>query len=141
MDMSDENKLYEFGDVIHRMKTTKMCKKLPEWFICQRVVASYLRLVMQAVLDGFVVTLPFNFGRIYIQKKEVNLKTKYFEKFKQIGKPIELNMKRIGFKYVFVLDAPVVKKFGYNVRVDGKIRKRLSDILHDTNTDYRTNLI
>lgn len=143
IDMSDENKLYSCSDVLSRMKTTVSSRKLPMQTVCSAVVTSYLKLVMQAVLDGFIVALPGTFGSLYILKKEVNLeRTKYFEKVKEnTGKPIRLNMKRIGFKYEFVLNAPVVKKFCYRFVAGYKYRKQLQQILTETDHDYRTNLI
>ncbi len=142
IDMSDENKQYMMGDVIARMKTVGH-GNVPNDHLCAAVIKSYLKLVFEAILKGFVVDLPRKFGQIYIQKKTVNPeKTTYYADHKRnTGKAINLNMKRLGFKYEFVLISEVVKKFGYRIQVDIDHRKELQRILTETDFDYRTNLI
>ncbi len=142
IDMSDENQQYYFGDVINRMKTTKAHQDLPIDEVCARVIKTYLQMVFTAILKGFVVELPCKFGTFFIQKKEVKKGTKYYDEFQErTGKAIQLNMKRIGFKYEFVLHSPVLKKFCYRIRVADPYRKELQKILTHTDFDYRTNLI
>lgn len=103
------------------------------------IIHSYLMIMMQAVVDGKRVHIP-GFGEIYIAKrimKEPKLfdsPSKHNKKFK--GQVYMLNPRRIGFKYNFIFDSEVMRKYGYNLYTAEKWRDMLSKILRETDKEY-----
>lgn len=114
-----------------------------------KIIKDYLKIVLDAVMDGQAVTLPSKFGTLYIQKKE---QTKVFTKniftrkkgSKTTVEKMEMPIgSRFGYYYTFTLDGnKEMRERAMILRVDKThYRKPLSDILENTNKDYRTNML
>lgn len=144
IDMTDEDKNYSFEDVLDRMRTVRSSNALYDRATTRRIMKMYFALMYETVLNGFLFIIP-NFGTLYIKKGEQlgeKKKFNYIDGFKiKSGKDLQMNMKRFGFDYRFILVSEKLAKFGYKFKAAFHARKSLNKILVETNFEYRTNLI
>ena len=98
--------------------------------VALKIMKMYFEIVMQTVLGGFAWKFPGDkMGSLYIKRGPVM-------KMKQE----RLNLKRIGRSYYIVLQSEYLNAMGVRFKALAPFKKRLVDVLLNTNKEYRTEL-